>query len=67
VSGTVEFTAGDPGIYIVRGYMEWSDYVFENSEDFIICGVGMVPDCNGVCQPDWLVDPFECDSGATGG
>lgn len=67
LSGTVEFTAGDPGIYVARGYMEWSKYVTATSEDFIICGVGMVPDCNGVCTPDFLIDPFECDSGDTTG
>lgn len=65
LSGTVEFTAGDPGIYVARGYMEWSLYVTATSDDFIICGVGFVPDCNGVCLPEGGLDPFECDTGDT--
>ncbi len=63
ISGAVEFVASTPGTYLARGFMEWSKFVTAESAEFIICPIGQVPDCNGVCTNEGLIDPFECDTG----
>jgi len=80
-SGSVDFMAVSEGIHTAIGFHQWNDDVetpdvAENvvavSDQFIVCPVGEVPDCDWVCRSEEEVMPFECwppeptDSGDSG-
>ncbi len=73
-SGLIEFDATDPGIYTANGFHQYSRAVVGQSDPFIVCPEGEVPDCTNTCTDETTVRPFECpdtgpvdtgDSGAT--
>jgi hypothetical protein len=78
-AGDAFFTAPSPGKYQINAFHQYALSVVAESESFIVCPDGQVPDCLEVCRDETLIRPFECldtgpprgdsgsvDSGATG-
>jgi hypothetical protein len=73
-AGTIEFDALTPGIFTGNAFHQHSRVVVGQSDEFIICPDGEVPDCTNECRDETIVNPFDCvdtgpidsaDSGAT--
>ena len=71
-SGSMDFLAVSGGMHTAIGFHQWNDDVVAESDPFIVCPSGEVPDCDWVCRSEEEIMPFECwpsdpvDSGDSG-